>query len=139
MRLVGETNRYVSETEPFKLKAPEQRERLLTVLHVLAQAVTDLNTMLAPFLPFSANAVEKTLGGDREMAPLPRIDEVEDLDGGPGYPVITGDYTDVPAWEHRPVTVGAPVSKPTPVFVKLDPAIAEEELERLEAVAAEQE
>src|SRR5690625_1534980 len=54
MRLVGETNRYVSETEPFKLKAPEQRERLLTVLHVLAQAVTDLNTMLAPFLPFSA-------------------------------------------------------------------------------------
>src|SRR5699024_6016522 len=43
MRLVGETNRYVSETEPFKLKAPEQRERLLTVLHVLAQAVTDLN------------------------------------------------------------------------------------------------
>ena len=139
MRLVGETNRYVSETEPFKLKAPEQRERLLTVLHVLAQAVTDLNTMLAPFLPFSANAVEKTLGGERQMAPLPRIEEVEDLDGGPSYPVITGDYTDVPAWEHRPVTVGAPVSKPTPVFVKLDPAIAEEELERLEAVAAEQE
>jgi methionyl-tRNA synthetase len=23
---------------------------------------------------------------------MPRIDEVDDLDGGPGYPVITGDY-----------------------------------------------
>ena len=139
MRLVGEANRYVSETQPFKLKAPEERERLQTVLHVLAQAVTDLNTMLAPFLPFSANAVEKALGGDRVVAPLPRIDEVEDLDGGPGYPVITGDYSGVPAWEHRPVTVGVPVAKPTPVFVKLDPAIAEEELERLEALAAEEE
>src|SRR5699024_1919822 len=51
MRLVGEANAYVSRTEPFKMKAEEQRPRLLTVLHVLAQAVTDLNTMMAPFLP----------------------------------------------------------------------------------------
>ena len=108
----------------------------LTVLHVLAQAVTDLNTMLAPFLPGSANAVERALGGDREIAPMPRIEEVEDLDGGPGYPIITGDYTGVPAWEHRPVVVGQAVAKPTPIFVKLDPAVAEQELERLEAEAA---
>ena len=136
MRLVGEANAYVSRTEPFKMKAEEQRPRLLTVLHVLAQAVTDLNTMLAPFLPGSANAVEKALGGDREIAPMPRIEEVEDLDGGPGYPIITGDYTGVPAWEHRPVVVGQAVAKPTPIFVKLDPAVAEQELERLEAEAA---
>lgn len=138
MRLVAEANAYVSRTEPFKMKAEEQRPRLLTVLHVLAQAVTDLNTMLAPFLPHSANAVEKALGGDREIAPMPRIDEVEDLDGGPGYPIITGDYTAVPAWEHRPVTVGQTVVKPTPIFVKLDPAVAEQELERLEAEAADE-
>ena len=138
MRLVGEANAYVSRTEPFKMKAEEQRPRLLTVLHVLAQAVTDLNTMLAPFLPHSANAVEKALGGDREIAPMPRIDEVEDLDGGPGYPIITGDYTAVPAWEHRPVTVGQTVVKPSPIFVKLDPAVAEHELERLEAEASDE-
>ncbi|MGQ4536766.1 methionine--tRNA ligase [Dermabacteraceae bacterium P13264] len=133
MRLVGEANRYVSETEPFKMKAPEQRERLLTVLHTLAQAVTDLNTMLAPFLPFSANLVEKALGGDRVVAPLPVIEEVTDLDGDEQYPIITGDYTDVPAWAHREVKVGAPVSKPSPIFTKLDPKIVEEELARLES------
>ena len=66
---------------------------------------------------------------------MPRIDEVEDLDGGPGYPIITGDYTDVPAWAHHPVGVGQRVLKPTPIFVKLDPATAAEELERLEAAA----
>ena len=48
MRLVGLANGYVSATEPFKLKADDQRERLGTVLHVLAQAVSDLNTMTAP-------------------------------------------------------------------------------------------
>ncbi|MGQ4537421.1 methionine--tRNA ligase [Dermabacteraceae bacterium P7074] len=133
MRLVGEANRYVSETEPFKMKAPEQRERLLTVLHTLAQAVTDLNTMLAPFLPFSANLVEKALGGDRVVAPLPVIEEVTDLDGDEQYPIITGDYTDVPAWAHREAKVGAPVSKPSPIFTKLDPKIVEEELARLES------
>ncbi|MGO1283471.1 MAG: class I tRNA ligase family protein, partial [Brachybacterium sp.] len=135
MHLVGEANAYVSRTEPFKMKAEEQRPRLLTVLHVLAQAVTDLNTMLAPFLPQSANAVEKALGGARQIAPMPRIDEVEDLDGGPGYPIITGDYTDVPAWAHHPVGVGQTVVKPTPIFVKLDPSVVEQELERLEAGA----
>ncbi|MGP9681149.1 MULTISPECIES: methionine--tRNA ligase [unclassified Brachybacterium] len=136
MRLVGEANRYVSETEPFKMKADEQRPRLLTVLHVLAQAVTDLNTMMAPFLPHSANEVEKALGGERLIAPMPSIVEVDDLDGGPGYPIITGDYTGVPAWGHHPVGVGQKVVKPTGIFVKLDPVIAEQELERLEATTA---
>ena len=32
--------------------------------------------------------------------------------------------------------VGQAVAKPTPIFVKLDPAVAEQELERLEAEAA---
>ena len=131
MHLVGEANAYVSATEPFKLKAEEERPRLLTILHVLAQVVTDLNTMLAPFLPFSANEVEKVLGGTLEVAPMPRIEEVDDLDADGPYPIITGDYTNVPAWGHRPVTVGAPVAKPKPIFRKLDPSIIEEELERL--------
>lgn len=131
MHLVGEANAYVSATEPFKLKAEEERPRLLTILHVLAQVVTDLNTMLAPFLPFSANEVEKVLGGTLKVAPMPRIEEVDDLDADGSYPIITGDYTNVPAWGHRPVTVGAPVAKPKPIFRKLDPSIIEEELERL--------
>ncbi|MCS6710794.1 methionine--tRNA ligase [Brachybacterium sp. EF45031] len=137
MRLVGEANRYVSETEPFKMTTEDQRPRLLTVLHVLAQTVTDLNTMLAPFLPHSANEVEKALGGSLVIAPMPQMQEVEDLDGGDPYPIITGEYSDTPAWAHREVQVGAPVAKPTPIFQKLDPSIIEEELARLGAEPAE--
>ena len=45
-------------------------------------------------------------------------------------PIITGDYTKVPTWERHPITVGTPIAKPTPVFVKLDESIVEEELAR---------
>jgi methionyl-tRNA synthetase len=129
MRVVGEVNKYVSDTEPWKIKDDEAR--LGTVLHVMAQCVADLNIVLSPFLPFSANAVDQALGGRGAVAPLPRIVEVEDLDGGPGYPIITGDYTGFPSWERHPIVVGTPVEKPTPVFTKLDPSVVEEELARL--------
>ncbi len=131
MRAVGVVNKYVSDSEPWKLKGDDQRERLGTILHVVAQCVADLNLVLAPFLPFSANAVDRALGGTGEVAPMPRIEEVEDLDGGPGYPVITGDYTTAPSWQRHPIVVGTPVGKPTPVFTKLDPEVAEEEVARL--------
>ena len=132
MRVVGEVNKYVTDLEPWKLaKDPADRERLGTVLHVMAQCVADLNLILSPFLPFSANEIDKALGGKGEVAPMPRIEETEDLDDGKPYPIITGDYSGAPAWERHEIVVGTPVAKPTPVFRKLDPAVIEEELDRL--------
>ena len=141
MRLVGEANKYVADTQPFKLKGedPATQARLATVLHTLAQAVADLNLMLSPFLPHAANDVDRVLGGSGRIAPMPRIEEVAELDpeylpeafdGRTGYPIITGDYQDAPAWGRHPVTVGTPVAKPTPVFTKLDESIVEAELAR---------
>ena len=141
MRLVGEANKYVADTQPFKLKGedPATQARLATVLHTLAQAVADLNLMLSPFLPHAANDVDRVLGGSGRIAPMPRIEEVDELDpdhlpeafdGRSGYPIITGDYQDAPTWGRHPVTVGTPVAKPAPVFTKLDESIVEAELAR---------
>ncbi|MDU0348265.1 methionine--tRNA ligase [Actinomyces sp. MRS3W] len=142
MRLVGEANKYIADTEPFKLKGEEgssAHRRLATVLHTLAQVVADLNLMLSPFLPHAANDVERVFGGDGTIAPMPRIEEVDELDpqvlpdafaSRTGYPIITGDYAAVPTWERHDVVVGTPIAKPKPVFVKLDEAIVEEELAR---------
>jgi methionyl-tRNA synthetase len=137
MRVVGEVNKYLTATEPYKMKDDSQRERLATVLHVAAQCVLDCNTILAPFLPFSSNAVWQVFGGEGEFMPMPRTEHVEDLDPDAGaglhvYPIITGDYSATPRWESRPVRVGTKVEKPTPVFTKLDPAVVDEELARLE-------
>ncbi len=133
MRTVAEVNKYVSDMEPWKLKGEDERERLATILHVTAQAVADCNLILAPFLPHSANAVDRVLGGSGEVAPMPRIEEVEDLDGGPSYPIITGEYSAAPRWQRHEITPGTPIAKPDPVFTKLDTAVVDEELARLGA------
>jgi methionyl-tRNA synthetase len=131
MRIVAEVNKYVSDSAPWKLKGEDERDRLATVLHVAAQAVSDCNTMLSPFLPHSSNAVHRVLGGDGDFQPMPRIDDVDGLDGGAGYPVISGDYSAAPAWRRVPLRVGALVAKPTPVFTKLDTSVVGEELQRM--------
>ena len=134
MRAAGEANRYLSDQAPWKLKSSDP-DRMRTVLHVAAQAVRDCNTLLAPFLPHSSQQVHEALGGTGAFQPAPRIEDVEDLDGGPGYPVITGDYRDQPAWTSVPVVPGTPVGPPTPVFRKLDESVVAEELERLQRKA----
>ena len=134
MKAVAEVNRYVSDMAPWKLAKSiddAERGRLATILHVTVQAVADCNVLLSPFLPHSANAVDRVLGGAGEIAPMPEIREVDDLDGGPSYPILTGDYSGVPAWGRRRVTAGTPIPKPTPVFTKLDPSVVDDELARL--------
>ncbi|GAA2737238.1 methionine--tRNA ligase [Pedococcus aerophilus] len=135
MRTVGEVNKYVTDTEPFKLKGEDQRVRLATVLHTLVQCVSDLNTVMSPFLPHSSNAVHLAIGGEGAFMPMPAVQDVAGLDAGDegrSYPIVTGEYTSTPRWESRPVRVGAGVTKPTPVFTKLDESVVEDELARLE-------
>ena len=131
MRVVAEANKYLSESAPWKLG--EDRDRQGTILHTALQVVSDCNTMLSPFLPHSAQRVHELLGGTGTVAPQPEVREVDDLDGGPGYPVLTGEYSEVPAWASTPLPAGRALAKPKPVFTKLDPSIVDEELARLGA------
>ncbi|HEY0000502.1 MAG TPA: methionine--tRNA ligase, partial [Actinoplanes sp.] len=131
MRVVAEANKYLSEQAPWKLKSAEEKPRQGTVLHVALQVVSDANTLLTPFLPHSAQKVHELLGGDGVHAPMPSIVEVDDLDGGPSYPVLTGDYTVGARWESVPLRAGTPLAAPKPVFRKLEPSVVDEELARL--------
>ncbi|RYF89929.1 MAG: methionine--tRNA ligase, partial [Caulobacteraceae bacterium] len=110
MRSVAEVNKYVTDSEPWKLKDEADRDRLATILHVMAQCVSDLNVLLSPFLPFSANAIDAILGGDGQVQPLPDLVEAEDLDGGAGYPIITGDYSSTRPWGRA---IPGPAARPT--------------------------
>jgi methionyl-tRNA synthetase len=125
MRVVGAANRYLSEQEPWKLKDdPERRD---AVLHTALQVVQDVNTLLTPFLPHAAQKVHEALGGTGVWAAQPDLVDVPDLDvPGRINPILTGDYTIEQArWESTPVEVGRPLAKPTPIFAKLDPELAE--------------
>ncbi|MGL4173834.1 MAG: methionine--tRNA ligase [Actinomycetota bacterium] len=133
MRMVALVNGYLSEQAPWKLT--NDRDRMSTVLHVALQAVSDCRTLLAPFLPFSAQTIHELLGGSGVVSPMPRIEEVVDLDGGPTYPILTGDYAGIARWERVLIQPGTSIGPAKPVFTKLDVAVVDNELSRLEPTA----
>jgi methionyl-tRNA synthetase len=130
MRTLAEANKYLSEQAPWKLRESDP-ERMRTICHVALQLVDDGKTLLTPFLPRSSQKVYEMLGGSGGWSPMPRIEEVDE-DGGHSYPVITGDYAGAARWQSAPIAPGTPLATPVPLFPKLDPALAEEELARLE-------
>ena len=129
MRVVGEANKYLSDRRRGSC-APSDPARMESVLHVALQVVEDAKTLLTPFLPRSSQAVHAMLGGTGEWAGMPRIEQVDE-DGGPSYPVITGDYDSTFRWESRPVAPGTPLAVPAPLFTKLDQSVVDEEIARL--------
>ncbi|MBV9058552.1 MAG: methionine--tRNA ligase [Pseudonocardiales bacterium] len=126
MRVVGAANKYLSEQEPWKrADDPARRD---TILHTALQVVSDANTLLTPFLPHAAQRVHEQLGGTGVWSAQPEIRKVSELvEGeGPDYPVITGNYAAEQArWASVPIEVGRPLAKPTPLFTKLDPELAQ--------------
>jgi methionyl-tRNA synthetase len=131
MRTVGEANKYLSDQAPWKLRESDP-ERMATIMHVALQLVDDGKTLLTPFLPESSQKVAAMLGAGGAWSGMPRIEQVTQ-DGGPDYPVITGDYDTAARWASAPITPGTPLAAPAPLFAKIDPKVAEEELARLEA------
>jgi methionyl-tRNA synthetase len=129
MRTVSEANKYFSEQAPWKLRESDP-ERMKTILHVTLQVVADAKTLLTPFLPRSSQAVHEMLGGAGEWSGGPRLDTVDE-EGGPSYPVITGDYDAAFRWESHPIAAGTPLAVPTPLFTKLDTSVVDEEIARL--------
>ena len=130
MRTLADANKYLSEQAPWKLRESDP-ERMRTILHVALQLVDDGKTLLTPFLPRSSQKVYEMLGGSGVWSSMPRIDEVTE-EGGAPYPVITGDYRGAARWQSEPIKPGTALQPPTPLFTKLDPGLADEELARLE-------
>ncbi len=135
MRTVGEANKYLSDQAPWKLRESDPA-RMRTIMHVALQLVDDAKTLLTPFLPYSADKVYQMLGGTGAWSGMPEIWEVDEPGESGGaapssYPVLTGDYRTAARWESRPVRAGTPLRTPVPLFAKLDPSVAEQEVARL--------
>ena len=136
MRLAALGNQYVAEQEPW-VKLESDRERAATILFVALRAVDSLKVLLAPFLPFSAQRLHEALGYEDVLAgPLAFQTVAED---GEEHVVLTGDYSSwAGRWEPSELQAGQALAKPVPLFAKLDPdAVVAEELERMEAAAAQ--
>jgi methionyl-tRNA synthetase len=140
MKLVGEANKYLSDTAPWKLKN-EDPDRMATVLHTTLQVIDDVKTLMTPFAPSSSQKVHEALGGTGLWSAMPELVEVDEQTavGSPSYSVLTGDYQTQAAWRSTPIAAGRRLDAPSPIFAKLDDSVVDEELARLEEKAAEAE
>jgi methionyl-tRNA synthetase len=104
MSAAREANRYIEENAPWRL-LNEDRPRCATVLHTAIGAISGLNVALSPYLPFTCQTLHGYLGNE-------------------GAPQAAG-------WKLQAPPAGRPLADAQPLFKKLDPAIVDEEDQRL--------
>ena len=66
MAVVGAANKYLSDMEPWKLRATDPA-RMASVLHVALQVVDDAKTLLTPFLPIVLDEGARCAGRRGQM------------------------------------------------------------------------
>jgi methionyl-tRNA synthetase len=130
MRASSLANQYVAEQQPWALVKTD-RDRAATVLYVALHAVDSLKTLLAPFLPFTSQTVHELLGYEGTIAGPLEFHTATEADGST-HEVLTGDYASwVGTWAPSELAPGQALREPTPLFRKLPPETAADELARL--------
>ncbi|MDO4218800.1 MAG: methionine--tRNA ligase [Synergistaceae bacterium] len=71
-KLISRANKYIDETEPWKLGKENNAARLDTVLRTLWEVLREVSILLAPFMPDTATNMTVQLG----IEPMKRIDWV---------------------------------------------------------------
>ena len=104
MRLAQEANRYLDEKSPWKV-IKENRQDAAKSLYTALCVISDLKTMLYPFLPFSSQKLHELLG-------------------------FKGNIEDY-GWQSNPPPPRQKLLPPQPLFSKLDESLVEEETKKL--------
>jgi methionyl-tRNA synthetase len=130
MRCASLVNAYINDQAPWEA-IKSDRERAGTVLYVCLRCVDSLKTLFTPFLPFTSQRLHELLGYEGFIAgPLEFREETEE--DGSVHTVLTGDYASwIGSWAPSELAPGQKLREPVPLYRKLDPGVAEEELSRM--------
>jgi methionyl-tRNA synthetase len=129
MDLAHEVNRYLDEKAPwFQIK--EDRPAAATTVYVGLRVIDSLKMLFYPFLPFSSQALHGYLGYTGDL--MGRQYQEEPVDNGK-HLVLRYDGSDSQAkWEPSKLEPGQALSRPSPLFKKLDESIVADEVARME-------
>ncbi len=130
MRLAGEVNRYLERRAPWSLVKQDRKDEAATVMFTAIQAINRLKVLLAPYLPFTSEALHRMLGFEKPLFGPMTVDVVED-DWGRREVLRYRSEAETARWEPQDVPAGQVLEKPRPLIRKLDPGIVEEERARL--------
>ena len=118
-QLIGRANKYIDETEPWKLaKDPAQSARLGRVLLNLLEVLSMVSVLVEPFIPTTSGRIRGQLG-------LPLAVTAEDLTALDGFGTVGA------------IQPGHRTGKPEPIFPRIEEKTEDEAaMEKVEPAAA---
>jgi methionyl-tRNA synthetase len=129
LALATRVNQYLEETGPWRnIKSdPAAAGRSL---YVALQAISGLKILFAPVLPFTSQQTHEMLGEQGQLFGEQRVETYWEETRSHAALTYDGSRA-IGRWQRSEVPAGRVLPKPLPLFRKLDPAIADEEMARL--------
>jgi methionyl-tRNA synthetase len=129
MRLAREVNGYL-ERAPWFGVIKEDREAAAKTVYTALRAIDSLKILLSPWLPFSSEALHRTLGYQTSLFGEQRIETYQEEERAHEALVYDG-ATATGSWKPSELKPGQALQQPKPLFKKLDEEIVEQERGRL--------
>jgi methionyl-tRNA synthetase len=129
MGLAREVNVYL-DSAPWFGAIKEDRQAAAKTVYTALQAITDLKTLLSPWLPFTSQQLHEMLGFDGRLYGDLRIETYHEA--GRSHEALVYDGTGaIGRWEPTHLPPGQTLGEPVALFKKLDDAVIAEEVARL--------
>ncbi len=133
MALATRVNQYLEETKPWKT-ANADLAATARSLYTAIQAINGLKILFAPVLPFSCQATHEMLGEEGKLFGRQVVETYQEENKSHLGLTYDGSLA-IGEWRSSEIPAGRQLPKPWPLFKKLDPSVAEEEINRLQARA----
>ncbi len=129
LRLSSLVNQYLEETSPW---TTAKTDLMATgrALYSALQAISGLKVLWSPILPFTSQQIHALLGEEGQLFGEQVVQTYQEKTRSHVGLTYVGD-TAVGQWSRREIPAGRLLPKPQPLFRKLDPTVAQEELQRL--------
>ena len=129
LSLAREVNAWLNEREPWKTFKPDPADAARSVYAAL-RCIDNLKVLFAPFVPFSSQQVHEMLGYDGQLFGELKIENYSEETRDHLALVYDGSAA-IGEWQASALASGQQLRAPSPLFVKLDPEIVEQEREHL--------
>jgi methionyl-tRNA synthetase len=129
LALARATNVYLERAPWYGVIEKDRAAAARTVFTAL-RAIDSLKTLFAPFLPFSAERVQAFLGYDRPLFGSSRVESYAEGDWK-HEALVYNSAGASGRWEPSKLEPGRALPPSAPLFRKLEPEVAEEEVRRL--------
>ncbi|MCB0182428.1 MAG: class I tRNA ligase family protein, partial [Anaerolineae bacterium] len=129
MRLARSTNGYLNEKAPWKA-IKDDPARAGTSIYVTLRVIDNLKILFSPFLPHTSQRLHTYLGYEDQLFGRQYVDEF--VETNRRHSALCYDNSQaIGRWQPSDLQPGQALRQPEPLFKKLEPELAEQEVARL--------